>query len=97
MFSYICKDYSVTFLRKPAGNAPRKPDGTFPPGAAKVAPETAVAPRPYFFSERFKKLCDLFFLSKPVRKSSRTASGCTKFKSIFIIALQYTSGKACHH
>lgn len=54
-------------------------------------------PCPYIFSERFKKLCDLFFLSKPVRKSSRTASGCTKFKSIFIIALQYTSGKACHH
>lgn len=54
-------------------------------------------PYPYIFSERFKKLCDLFFLSKPVRKSGRTASGCTKLKSIFIIALQYTSGKACHH
>lgn len=52
---------------------------------------------PYIFSESFKKLCDLFFLSKPVRKSSRTASGCAKFKSIFIIALQYTGGKACHH
>ena len=49
---------------------------------------------PIFFSESFKKLCDLFFLSKPVRKSSCTASGCTKFKSIFIIGLQYTSGKA---
>lgn len=52
---------------------------------------------PYIFSESFKKLCDLFFLSKPVRKSSRTAGGCAKFKSIFIIALQYTGGKACHH